>query len=160
LVLASMDDRGQGVDRGFAIEREYLDPDTGKPLTAFKVGDMVRVKVKVKTKEDRHYVAVVDPLPAGFEPVNTRLATSATDYDRDRDDDRYRWWRPGWTYTELRDDRVLAFADLMRDGELELEYLARAIAPGNFTAAPATAEAMYQPDVNGRTAARKIKVAK
>jgi uncharacterized protein YfaS (alpha-2-macroglobulin family) len=161
LVQASMDDRGHGVDRGFELEREYLDPETGDPLTKFAVGDMVRVKVKVKTEKDRHYVAVVDPLPAGFEPINTRLATSAQGYEDTSPRDRYYdWWRPGWTHTELRDDRVLAFADLMRDGTLVLEYLARAISPGSFTAAPATAEAMYQPDVNGRTAAQKVEVKK
>jgi hypothetical protein len=30
---------------GPTISREYLDPKTGKPLTSFKVGDIVRVKL-------------------------------------------------------------------------------------------------------------------
>jgi uncharacterized protein YfaS (alpha-2-macroglobulin family) len=53
---------------------------------------------------------------------------------------------------------VLAFADRMVSGELEMMYLARAVTPGTFTAAPAGAEAMYEPEVNGRTVSRKVEV--
>ena len=158
LVLARKEDRSAGVDNGFEVEREYVDPDSGEPLTGFAVGDLVRIKLRVTTTHERHYAAVVDPLPAGFEAVNTRLATSAQEYRNERPRHSRWYWKPGWTHTELRDDRVLAFADLMDPGTLELEYLARATSPGSFTAAPAHAEVMYEPEVNGRTAARQIEV--
>jgi uncharacterized protein YfaS (alpha-2-macroglobulin family) len=158
LVLARKEDRSAGVDNGFEVQREYVDPDSGEPLSDFAVGDLVRVKLRVNTTHERHYAALVDPLPAGFEAVNTRLATSAQEYRNERPRHRRWYWKPGWTHTELRDDRVLAFADLMDPGTLELEYLARATSPGSFTAAPAHAEAMYEPEVNGRTAARKVEV--
>ncbi len=157
LVLAASDDRSRSVDRGFSLKREYLDPRSGERMTRFRVGDLVRVKVTVETPKDRAYVAVVDRLPAGFEAVNTRLATSVQDPRAQESRDRW-YWRPGWTHTELKDDRVLAFADRMVSGELEMTYLARAVTPGTFTAAPAGAEAMYEPEVNGRTVSRKVEV--
>jgi uncharacterized protein YfaS (alpha-2-macroglobulin family) len=104
-------------------------------------------------------VAVVDRLPAGFEPVLTRFKTSYGG-----DDGRARggfwWWRDetAWQNLELRDDRALLFADLLVAGESRQEYLARATTVGAFTAPPSTAEAMYQPEIAGRSAAGKVVV--
>jgi hypothetical protein len=158
LTTAILDDQAKPADRGFTVTRELLEPDTDKAKARFEVGDLVRIKVTVHTSEDRSYVALVDRLPAGLEPVNTRFATSEQVYGAPPADEDY--WRPGWTHTELRDDRVLAFADRMDAGELVLEYFARAGTPGRFAAPPATAEAMYEPDVNGRTAAYTLEVVK
>ncbi|HUT77937.1 MAG TPA: alpha-2-macroglobulin family protein, partial [Polyangia bacterium] len=163
LHLAVRDDRGEPLERGFEVTREYLEPDREEPKTAFAVGDLVRVRVRVKADGDRYWVAVEDPLPAGFEAVNTRLETSQAPLGPDgegSDGDRYRhgYRRNDWSYTELRDERVLAFADRFYPGEAVLEYLARALSPGSFTAAPARAEQMYEPEVFGRTAARKVEV--
>jgi uncharacterized protein YfaS (alpha-2-macroglobulin family) len=60
----------------------------------------------------------------------------------------------------MRDDRVLWFADHMRDGTFELEYQARATIDGTFTAMPATIEMMYEPEIRARTARTQITVAK
>ena len=65
---------------------------------------------------------------------------------------------PTWDHKELRDDRVVAFSDRMRQGKHTLEYMARATIPGKFTAAPAHAEAMYEPEVMGRTAEASLQV--
>jgi hypothetical protein len=108
-------------------------------------------------------VAVEDPLPAGFEAVNTRLETSEVRMDPEGGTGAagrfgYGWRRNGWSHTELRDDRVLAFIDRFWPGEAVLEYTARALTPGTFTAAPARAEQMYQPEIQGRTAAATVEV--
>ncbi|HUH05994.1 MAG TPA: MG2 domain-containing protein [Kofleriaceae bacterium] len=145
-------------DNGFTVTRQYLDPASGLALTSFKAGQLVKVAVVVKSASDRSYVAVQDPIPAGFEAVNTRLATSQ---GAPTGGYGYRWRNYyGFVHTELRDDRVLGFADRMRAGELTLEYLARATIPGTFKVLPAHAEEMYRPEVNGRTAGRSITVSK
>ena len=149
------------LDRGFTVTRAYLDPQTGAALSSFKAGQLVKVRLTVKTPRRRVYVALSDPLPAGFEAVNSRLATSSATRHRGRQ--RWRRGRYGryvWSHKELRDDRVLAFADRMPAGSYTLEYRARATIPGRFTAAPAQAEAMYQPDVLGRTAVAQVEVAR
>jgi uncharacterized protein YfaS (alpha-2-macroglobulin family) len=146
--------------QGFTVAREYLDPTTGRPLARFRAGGLVHVKVTVKLDESQHYVAVVDPLPAGLEAVNPRFATVTTKVDQDEEDDG-NWWDDipdTWTYRELRDDEARAFADHLSAGEHTFEYLARATLPGQFLVLPARAEAMYKPDRNGRSAAVEIDV--
>jgi uncharacterized protein YfaS (alpha-2-macroglobulin family) len=160
LTSAREDRAAAPVDRGFKVTRRYLDAKTGKPVTAFAAGQLVKVVVAVESPVDRTFVAVVDRLPAGFEAVNTRLATSQQQQtDPYGYYPSYRWWW-GWTHQELRDDRVLGFADRMQAGTIELEYLARASLPGTYRTLPATAEAMYAPEINGRTAGATVTVAK
>src|SRR5207253_1174796 len=59
---------------GVEVSREYLD-DAGKPKTDFTVGDVVVVKLHVKVPDSATHVMVSDALPAGFEALNTKLAT-------------------------------------------------------------------------------------
>lgn len=139
--------------QGFAITREYLDPTTKRPLTRFPAGALVHVKLTVESTENQHYVAVVDPLPAGLEAVNTRLATVTDQVQRGSG-----WQSHHWSYHELRDDEVRVFADRMRPGKHTFEYLARATLPGEFLALPARAEAMYDPERNGRSTSTKVTV--
>ena len=70
----------------------------------------------------------------------------------------FSWWRPGFDRIERRDQRVDLFATTLRDGEYEVSYLARAITPGTFFAAPTRAEAMYEPEVSGRGSGATITV--
>ncbi len=134
--------------------RRHRRRPAGRPLQRLRAGQLVTVLVVVKSPSDRSFVAVVDPIPAGLEAVNTKLATSQH-APRRYSGYGYRHgrrWKYGWTHTELRDDRVLGFADRMRAGELVMEYLARATISGTFQAGPTTAEEMYTPAVNGRSA--------
>ena len=162
LTEARRDSAAVSIDNGFHVDRRYVAPDTGKPITELHAGQLVRVVVGVSSLTQRNWVAVEDHLPAGFEAVNTKLATSqqasATRRSRRYGNGYYRYTY-GWTHIELHDDRVLAFADRMR-GRLELTYLARATLPGTFQALPARAEEMYAPATNGRSAARKVTVQK
>jgi len=157
LTVARRDPELGPVSRGIEVSREFLDADSGKKVQgAVPLGKLVRVRVIVKTGEDRHFVALVDPLPAGLEPVNTRLDTSVRE---ERGEEEYDGEsNPDWTYIEMRDDRVQAFADFLPTGELQLEYLARAMTPGRFVAPPSHAEAMYQPEKNGRSGYAKMEV--
>ncbi len=162
LTEARRDPAAVAIDNGFKVERRYVDPDTGAPVTAFRAGQLVRVIVGVSTLTQRNWVAVEDHLPAGFEAVNTRLATSqqASGTQRSpRYGNGYYRYTYGWNQIELHDDRVLAFADRM-SGRLELTYLARATLPGTFQALPARAEEMYAPATNGRSPARAVTVQK
>jgi uncharacterized protein YfaS (alpha-2-macroglobulin family) len=150
------------VAQGFTVSREYLDPATGRPLPRIRAGGLVHVKVTVKLDADNHYVAVVDPLPAGLEAVNPRFATVTSQVEEEEENDG-NWWDDTpdtWTYRELRDDEARAFADHLSAGEYTFEYLARATLPGKFMALPARAEAMYTPDENGRSAAIEVDVRK
>ena len=157
MVTARIDRGATAVDKGMTIKREYLDPDSKKPIAAPKANQLVLVRLTVNTPEERHYVAIRDRLPAGLEPVNSRLATEAGDAARNRDDGDG-WEPPKWVHTDLRDDGAQVFSDFLEAGEHVFEYNARATIPGEFAALPAEVEAMYDPEIRGRTAGSTLKV--
>ncbi len=158
VTVATRDERPPAQDHGFAIQRTWLDPDSGKVLTELRAGQLVLVRVEVTTPVARHDVAVVDPLPAGLEPVNVRPGAVGDDRDVSLRPAWLRYEYYDWSWTEAHDDQVRGFADMMPSGTTRLEYLARATVPGTFTAAPATVEAMYEPEIRGRSLAYAVVV--
>lgn len=157
-------DGGAPVANGFTIARRYTDA-AGAEIGSVKAGEIVTVKLAITADRDRKWVAVVDPLPAGFEPINGKLAAGGSDLDAQPPaswQQRQQAWRHAvtWDHQELRDDRVLWFSDSMPAGTYELVYQARATIDGTFTAMPATVEAMYAPDQRARTARATFTVTK
>jgi uncharacterized protein YfaS (alpha-2-macroglobulin family) len=151
----------EGLDSGIRIERVY-EPfaETGnRPATrTYAAGDLVRVTLRFELTKERRYVAVTDPLPAGFEPVETWFASTAAALVRSQDRPgesaghwREWWERGGFDHIERHDDRVLLFATRLSEGRHEFSYVVRATTAGTFRTAPARAEEMYQPEIFGRT---------
>ncbi|MBZ0234522.1 MAG: hypothetical protein K8M05_19480, partial [Deltaproteobacteria bacterium] len=140
-------DAGAAIASGFVVTREYLGSDK-KPKTTFAAGELVTVRLTVTSLAPRRWIAMVDPLPAGFEPVNPRLAAGGGGGARP-------WY---WTHQELKDDQVRWFADWMSSGTTVMSYQARATIDGSFLAGPTTIEAMYEPTVMGRSAAALVTV--
>jgi uncharacterized protein YfaS (alpha-2-macroglobulin family) len=161
----------EGLDQGIAVERSYAPYIQGQETTAgttFAAGELVRVTLRVRVTKERRFVAMSDPLPAGFEAVESWFATTAADLARAQDaqgsDERERsgwrpWWdRGGFDHVERHNDRVLVFATRLSEGLHEFTYIARATTAGTFRTAPAHAEEMYEPEVFGRTATSVIEV--
>jgi uncharacterized protein YfaS (alpha-2-macroglobulin family) len=158
----------EGLDTGFSIERAYapyVETGTRPNATAFKAGDLVRVTLTLQLTKERRFVALTDPLPAGFEPVESWFATTARTLaeDQDRQDpggaDWTSWWaRGGFDHIERHDNRVVLFATRLSEGRHTFSYIARATTAGSFRTAPAHAEEMYEPEVFGRTATAVITV--
>jgi hypothetical protein len=153
------------LERGFAVERTYEAMDDSADVVRgedgrwrVRAGARVRVTVTVTAPSRRVHVAMVDPLPAGFEAVNTALrGTDASERPgggRVRggrggyDDWMWRWW--WYDHQNLRDDRVEAFASLLPAGVYTYTYVARATTPGQFIVPPPRAEEMYSPETFGR----------
>ncbi len=155
-------------DHGIAVERSYAaagaGSESGPPATEFAPGSLVRVTLTLTLPKERRFVAVTDPLPAGFEPVESWFATTAADLVRAQegaaaqDDWLARWQRGGFDHVERRDDRVLLFATRLSAGTHTFSYLARATTFGRFDTAPARAEEMYEPEVSGRTSGAVVRV--
>ena len=157
------------LDNGFTIARTYapfVDDEAGAPTEKFKAGDLVRVTLRFTLTKERRYVAVTDPLPAGFEAVESWFATTASDLARAQDDQGEpdeggrRWWweRGGFDHVERHDDRIQLFATRLSEGVHEFSYIARATTAGTFRTAPTHAEEMYEPEVFGRTRTVTIEV--
>lgn len=122
----------------------------GQPVTSFRSGDLVLVRLTVVLPEAVDFLVVADPLPAGLEPVQLGFATTSNDAARRMSTAPAA--RPGGAtlrddWRELRDREVRAYADHVEPGVWEYRYLARAVTPGQFGAPRARAELMYRPEV-------------
>jgi uncharacterized protein YfaS (alpha-2-macroglobulin family) len=153
------------LERGFAIERTYEAMDDSADVVRgedgrwrVRAGARVRVTVTMTAPSRRVHVAMVDPLPAGFEAVNTALRgaenapASGLRVNRGRGGGAEDWyWRWRWyEHQNLRDDRVEAFTSLLPAGVYTYTYVARATTPGLFIVPPPRAEEMYSPETFGR----------
>ena len=150
----------ENFDHGIIVERSYLHPEDKTPVEQIHLGQQVLVRLKVSSPVARAHIAVVDRLPAGFEPVLRRFANTDGWQSQPA---RPRWWHDwstSWQNEELRDDRMQIFADTLTSGSSQHEYLVRAASTGQFVAPPASAEAMYEPAVQGRSAGGTLEIVK
>ena len=100
-------------------------------------------------------MALVDPLPAGLEPLNPALkVTGNIPVDEQKktgaQSSRRWWWGPWYEHDNMRDERVEAFTSLLWEGVHEYSYVARATTPGKFVVPPTKAEEMYHPRRSAR----------
>ncbi|MGQ9492626.1 MAG: alpha-2-macroglobulin family protein [Anaerolineae bacterium] len=148
------------MEQGFTVLRAYEAVDNPQDvwhdedgIWHIRAGARVRVRLTMVAPSRRYHVALMDPLPAGFEALNPALAVTGNipQDPTDQQSKRYWWWR--WTWYEhqnLRDQRAEAFASLLWEGVHTYTYVARATTPGKFVVPPSKAEEMYSPEVFGR----------
>ncbi|MBK7586369.1 MAG: hypothetical protein IPI67_40050 [Myxococcales bacterium] len=178
----------QALDRGFFVQKTLrrVTADTlgdallslpDASVTKLSGGDLVMADLVIVTPSPREFVVIDDPLPAGFEAVDTNLSTTAAwlragagdggegsndCYDCDDEyEDRVAHgsaFLESWYRRELRDDRVVFFVDHMAAGMYHYRYLARATTLGKFIVPPTKAEEMYTPETFGRTAASLMEI--
>jgi uncharacterized protein YfaS (alpha-2-macroglobulin family) len=154
------------LDRGFVVQRTYEAIDDPDDVTRdadgtwhIKPGAEVRVRLTMVADSRRTHVALVDPLPAGFEALNPALAvTPPIPQEEVEDDDGLGpewhltfWWWQWYEHQNLRDDRAEAFASLLAAGTYDYTYVARATTPGTFIVPPTKAEEIYAPETFGRS---------
>lgn len=150
-------------DEGFVVERVYEAIDDPEDVVrnddgtwTVKAGASVRVTLTMVADARRTHVALVDPMPAGFEAVNPALATSVTVPLSDPSARTGYWWWRWYEYQNLRDDRSEAFTSYLPAGTFEYTYVARATTPGEFVVPPTKAEEIYAPEVFGRSASDRV----
>ncbi len=150
-------EKAEAKEAGMRVERKLFDPDKDVEKTTIKAGDLVRVVLTVYATEQRNRVALVDYLPAAFEPVNPRLKRPEPDAYGDSEGEGSPDYE--WVGLEQRDTRVAVFADyLYPSGQNRFEYLVRATTAGTFLFPSATVEEMYRPSQYGRSAAGSLTV--
>ncbi|GAH70998.1 unnamed protein product, partial [marine sediment metagenome] len=152
---------------GVSIHRAYSDA-AGKALNPadVKAGQVVRIAVRVEApKIDSYrigYLAVTDRLPAGFEALNTDLATTGSIPELSKEHPFYEGlsgYGATASHMDIRDDRVQLYFDRVDAGRAVFaSYLARATTPGSFTVPPGSGELMYEEDSAGYTDALKVTV--
>ena len=167
-------DHVQALERGIMVARQYAPVDvSGEAPTRYvdtaEVGDVIQVKLTIVAPDDLYYVVVEDPLPAGFEGVDMSLKTTSVvgeapelrNLTAEEESAWYRRYGFGWwwfSHTEMRDEKVVLFANYLPRGTYEYSYLIRAGVAGEFYVLPSTAYQMYFPEVFGRSDGGKFTV--
>ncbi len=156
--------------RGIVVSRQYVPvncaldaacPDVGQAT----VGETYEVRLTLVAPNDLYYVVLEDPLPAGCEAVDTSLATtsvleSSPSVTRESSKSSWFswWWWRWYSRSELRDEKVVLFADYLPAGTYTYRYTVRAVQPGEFKVLPAVAREFYFPEVFGRSDGRGFTV--
>jgi uncharacterized protein YfaS (alpha-2-macroglobulin family) len=167
MTYAPADLKLAAADYGFTVVRKYEGVDNEKDVTHdadgtwhIKAGARVRVRLSMVAENRRYHVALVDPLPAGLEPMNPALAVTGPipqDPTSQKSSGPYWWWSRTWyEHQNMRDERVEAFTSLLWEGVYDYNYVARATTPGNFVVPPTKAEEMYMPETFGRSASDRV----
>jgi hypothetical protein len=156
---APADLRPPPLDQGFTVRRTYEGADAPDDARRapdgswhLRLGSRVRVRLAMVAPSRRYHVALVDPLPAGLEPLNAALAvTESAPPDPHQPPAAGWWWGRGWyDHQNTRDERVEAYTSLLWEGVYDYNYVTRATTPGTFVAPPPKAEEMYNPETFGR----------
>jgi uncharacterized protein YfaS (alpha-2-macroglobulin family) len=142
--LAARDDR-------ISIERSWW-TTAGAPVAdrRFKTGDMLIVRLRVKSGQRVKDGLIVDRIPAGVEVENFNLSQGARagDFKVENVNLAAAMHDARIKHTEYRDDRFVVAADL--DGRpLDVYYLVRVVTPGKFVVPSPFVEDMYRPDIRG-----------
>jgi uncharacterized protein YfaS (alpha-2-macroglobulin family) len=157
------------LDQGIRVERWYEDVRTGDPVVEAGLGDPIRVRMRVSVPEERTFVVLDDPLPAGLEIVTLEsvglrgrtswpgvaaqgLGGRGTPPSRALGGRSGTSWYSPWGHRETRDDRAVFSAVYLWPGTYDVQYLTRATTAGAFLYPPAHSEERYNPAVGGRSA--------
>jgi uncharacterized protein YfaS (alpha-2-macroglobulin family) len=121
-----------------------------KPLS-FAAGNVYDIGLQIVTDHPVDRVTIDDPLPAGFEALDTTFQTTAAYYQPLAD---------AWQidYQQIYSDRVVAFAQHLDPGVYEMHYLARTVTPGQYLWPGASAYLLNASEQFGRAAFATVQV--
>ena len=110
--------------------------------------------ITVTTPRERSFVVVNDPVPAGCELVDPKIAVANKQVVRkveavNAKNTLSTWWGT-WNHIEYRDQRCLLFADYLTPGTHTFVYALHPIVAGTFTTPAPAVEEMYNPEIFGR----------
>jgi alpha-2-macroglobulin len=163
LVLDALEPGGEAIpareghERSIAIERTYRLWGTQEPRAEYRQGDLVEVRLTLDVPEESWYVLLNDPLPAGLWALSESLGSTSRAVSGEEDPAFY-WQENGYNRKEVHDRGVTLFFAHLQAGRHSFTYLARAAVPGAFSALPAEAYPMYEPEVWSRSSSARLRI--
>ena len=112
-------------------------------LATVDSGDLIEIELVIDSKNDYEYVVFEDFKPAGLEPVDLRSGYTEGGFG---------------AYVEFRDEKVAFFMQRLAQGTHSVSYRMRAELPGQFSALPTRAYAMYAPELRANSDEIKLNV--
>lgn len=142
-------------DRGLEVAVSYLDKDRKRiELSTLKPGTDFIAHVIVKNTNG-HYlqnVALTHIIPTNCEIYGTsQYFVIAKNGDSAGG---------SLSYQDIRDDRVLSYFNLEKGEAAVIDVNLQAVFSGNFIVPAVSAEVMYSPEINGRSAASQMSISK
>jgi uncharacterized protein YfaS (alpha-2-macroglobulin family) len=127
----------QTTDRGPVIK-----PITN--TTSLKAGDLVKVRIELRSDRDMEYIHLKDMRAAGFEPVET-LST-------------YKYQDGLYYYESPRDVATNFFIGWLPKGTFVFEYALRVSQKGNFSNGVTTIQCMYAPEFSSHSEGERVTI--
>jgi alpha-2-macroglobulin len=121
-----------------------------QPLTV-AAGQVFDIGLEVIADHPVDHVVITDPLPAGFEAIDTSFQTSMPALQAQTDS-----WQID--FQTIHKDRIVAYGDRLDPGVYSLHYLVRSVTPGTFLYPGAEAHLQQAPEEFGRSASTTLKV--
>lgn len=143
----------------FRVMRQLYEPGTTRPFATIDLaapaplesltGRVFDVGLRIAVDHPVDRVVIEDPLPSGFEAVDTSFATSIQSVVPQSDN---------WEIEsrQIYRDRVVAFAPFLGPGVYEMHYLVRSVTPGTFRWPGAHVYLEDAPEQFGRSAAASL----
>ncbi|MCT7982490.1 Ig-like domain-containing protein [Laspinema sp. A4] len=114
-------------------------------------GEVFDIGLEIISDRPVDHVVITDPLPAGFEAVDTNFQTATFAVQSAQSS-----WEIG--YQNLYSDRIVAYADRLQPGLYTLHYLVRSVTPGIYEWPGAHVHLQYAPEEFGRSATSSLEV--
>ena len=124
--------------------------DTGEEIseitseTKLKIGDLVRVRIELRTDRSMEFVHLKDMRAAGFEPINVIS--------------QYKWQDGLGYYESTQDAASNFFIDYLPKGVFIFEYDLRVNNAGNMSNGISTIQSMYAPEFSSHSEGIRITV--
>ncbi|MGL4944105.1 MAG: alpha-2-macroglobulin family protein [Thermoguttaceae bacterium] len=132
---------GRGEAHRVAVEKYDRVAFTSEDTIAS--GDLLEIELIVESKNDYESIIIEDFKAAGTEAVEVQSGYTNNALG---------------AYVEFRDDRVVFFNSLLRQGRHSVTYRLRAETPGKFSALPTKIWGMYAPELKGNSDENKVHV--
>jgi len=114
------------------------------PENKLKVGDLVTVRMVIKTNKDMQYIHLKDMRGSGFEPVNVLSS--------------YKWQNGVGYYESTRDTATNFFFSYLPKGTYVFEYELKANNAGDFSNGITTFQNMYAPVMSAHSEGMRVKI--
>ena len=124
--------------------------DTGEEISEitnmsdFKVGDLIRIRIELRSDRDMEFVHMKDMRAAGFEPLNVFS--------------QYKWQDGLGYYESTKDACTNFFFDYLPKGIYVFEYDLRVNNAGEFSNGITTIQSMYAPEFSSHSEGVRVEV--
>ncbi|WP_405399221.1 alpha-2-macroglobulin family protein [Maribacter sp. Asnod2-G09] len=112
--------------------------------TNLKVGDLVKIRIELRSDRDMEFIHMKDMRAAGFEPINVIS--------------RYKWQDGLGYYESTKDASTNFFFDYLPKGVYVFEYDVRVNNAGDFSNGITTIQSMYAPEFSSHSEGIRVTV--